>query len=84
MTNEAWSEIQNNEVVRKRLAKKIVRDCFRDGVFENFHTKGTTLTDNDVKAIMIDAVNRTYKLLSQLSIFAGDHIIGNLKENDEK
>jgi hypothetical protein len=32
-------EMQHNEVVRKRLAKKIVRDCFRDGEFEDFHSQ---------------------------------------------
>jgi hypothetical protein len=42
----SWQEIQKNELVRKRLAKKIVRDCFRDGEFEQFHSRITEL-DND-------------------------------------
>jgi hypothetical protein len=52
----SWQEIQKNEVVRKRLAKKIVRDCFRDGEFEEFHARLSPLNDDAVRAIMTDAV----------------------------
>jgi len=83
MDIKSFKEIQNNEVVRKRLAKKIVRNCFRDGVFEDFHARGTRLSQEDVKEIMIDSVNRTYKLLTKLSIAMGDQIIDELKVKDE-
>lgn len=83
MELQSLQNIQNDEEVRKRLAKKIVRDCFRNSVFENFHAQGTTLTNAEVKEIMIDSVNLTYKFLSQLSTAMGDQIIDNLKERDE-
>jgi hypothetical protein len=79
----SWQEIQNNELVRKRLAKSIVRDCFRDGEFEEFHSRLATLDDDAVKAIMTDAVNRTYVLLSKLSNAMGDMIVERLKEQDD-
>jgi hypothetical protein len=76
-------EIQHNEVVRKRLAKKIVRDCFRDGEFEEFHLQLAELDDDAVEAIIKDAVNRTYVLLSKLSNAMGDMIVERLKEQDD-
>jgi hypothetical protein len=79
----SWQEIQKNELVRKRLAKRIVRDCFRDGEFENFHSRLAALDDDAVKTIMTDAVNRTYVLLSKLSNAMGDMIVARLKEQDD-
>jgi hypothetical protein len=79
----SWQEIQKNEVVRKRLAKKIVRECFRDGEFEEFHSRLAELDDDAVKAIMGDAVNRTYVILSKLSNAMGDMIVERLKEQDD-
>lgn len=79
----SWQEIQKNEVVRKRLAKKIVRECFRDGEFEEFHSQLAELDDDAVKVIMTDAVNRTYVFLSKLSNAMGDLIVERLKERDD-
>jgi hypothetical protein len=83
MDLHSLNEIQHNEVVRKRLAKKIVRDCFRDGEFEEFHTRLAELDDDAVEAIMKDAVNRTYDLLCRLSNAMGDMIVERLKEQDD-
>jgi hypothetical protein len=83
MDISSLQEIQHNELVRKRLAKKIVRDCFRDGEFENFHTDLAELDDDTVEAIMKDAVNRTYMLLCRLSNAMGDLIVERLKEQDD-
>jgi hypothetical protein len=41
-----------------------VRDCFRDGEFEDFHSQLAELDDDAVEAIMKDAVNRTHVLPS--------------------
>jgi hypothetical protein len=68
----SWQEIEKNEVVRKRLAKRLVRECFRDGDFENFHARSAELDDGAVKEIMTDAVNRTHIFLSKLSNAMGD------------
>jgi hypothetical protein len=59
----------------KRLAKKIVRDCFRDGKFEAVHANLAELVDATVEAIMKDAMDRTYRLLSQLSNAMGGMIV---------
>jgi hypothetical protein len=83
MDYSSWQEVQKNEVVRKRLAKRIVRECFRDGEFENFHASATELNDDAVQAIMTDAVNRTHVFLSKLSNAMGDLIVERLKEQDD-
>jgi hypothetical protein len=80
MDYTSWQEIQKNEVVRKRLAKRIVRECFRDGEFENFHSRSAELDDDAVKEIMTDAVNRTHIFLSKLSNAMGDLIAVSLRE----
>jgi hypothetical protein len=37
MDFDSLNEIQHNEVVRKRLAKLMARDCFRNTELEDFH-----------------------------------------------
>jgi hypothetical protein len=37
MNAKSLEEVRNNEVVRKRLAKAIARDCFRNTKLEDFH-----------------------------------------------
>jgi hypothetical protein len=37
MNIKSLQEIQNNDVVRKRLAKAMARDCFRNTKLEEFH-----------------------------------------------
>ena len=37
MNAEHFAEIQRNEIVRKRLAKLIARDCFRNTMLEDLH-----------------------------------------------
>jgi hypothetical protein len=83
MNLSSLQEIQHNDLVRKRLAKKIVRDRFRDGKFEDFHTELAELDDDTVETIMKDAVNRTYKLLCKLSNAMGDMIVERLKGQDD-
>jgi hypothetical protein len=83
MDISSLQEIQHNDLVRKRLAKKIVRDCFRDGEFEEVHTRLVELDNDAVEAIMKDAVNRTYELLCRLSNVMGDMIVERLKEQDD-
>jgi hypothetical protein len=65
MDYASWQEVQKNEVVRKRLAKRIVRECFRDGEFENVHARSAELDNDAVKEIMTDAVNRMHIFLRE-------------------
>jgi hypothetical protein len=37
MDVKSLEEIRNNEVVRKRLAKAMARDCFRNTKLEDYH-----------------------------------------------
>lgn len=50
MNIESFQEIQNNEIVRKRIAKLMARDCFRNTDLENFHDR---FTQEEMKAITI-------------------------------
>jgi hypothetical protein len=57
--------------------------AFRDGEFEEYHSRIAELDDDAVKDIMTDAVNRTYVLLSKLSNEMGEIIVDRLKEQDD-
>ena len=109
MNPEQFAELKSNEVVRKRLAKLIASQCFRNSILEEFHA-GTSpssksgdysdvkvvtpygeiqwndlsrINDKEMKALMIDAVNRSYRLLTELfdSPYA-DAMIEALKKRD--
>jgi RHS repeat-associated protein len=45
------------------FAKYLVRECFRAGEFENFHSRSTELDNDTVREITTDAVNRLDRLL---------------------
>ena len=109
MTPDQLAELKNNEVVRKRLAKLMASQCFRNSMLEDFHA-GTVpssqsadysdvkvvtpygeipwndlsrVSDKDMKALMIDAVNRSYRFLSELFDSPyGDAVIEALKNRD--
>jgi hypothetical protein len=37
MNMQSLEEIRNNDVVKKRLAKAMARDCFRNTKLEDYH-----------------------------------------------
>jgi hypothetical protein len=85
-------EIRENELVRKRLAKLMARECFRNSKLEDFHAgtfpsseagdysdvkavspygeiawnKLSRLSDDEMKELMIDVVNRCDTFLAAL------------------
>ena len=76
------AELKNNETLRKRLAKFMVRECFRSSPrLEDMHTEGK-IGQEDMKELMIDVVNRTYLLLSVLASANGSEVVEILKEHD--
>lgn len=108
MNIKSFEEIQNNDVVRKRLAKAMARDCFRNTKLEDYH-RGTfpdsntgdysdvkvvspygeiawnklgRLSDEEMKALMIDVVNHCYDFLTVLCSPFGDTIVEHLKQHD--
>ena len=108
MNIKSLEEVQNNEVVRKRLAKAMARDCFRNTKLEDFHAgtfpssktgnysdvkvvspygqigweRVSRLSDEEMKALMIDVVNHCYDFLTVLFDRFGDTIIEHLKKHD--
>ena len=57
-------EVESNDEVRKNLAKWIVHDCFRNTkTLEALHDR---ISDDEMKALMKEAVNNAYYLLTML------------------
>src|SRR5215470_12741311 len=66
MTPKQLAELKDNVDLRKRLAKKIAHDCFRDTkTLENMHT-ANLITDDEMKAIMTEATDKCYDLVLDL------------------
>jgi hypothetical protein len=92
MPKSVLSEIATNEVLRKRLAKLMALECFRNSKLEDLHAgiypdsqsgdysdvKVVTpygeiswerlgrFSDDEMKVLMIDVVDRCYEFLSEL------------------
>jgi hypothetical protein len=83
MTPNELAELKNDEALRKRLAKFLARECFRNSrKLEEMHTDGK-IGQEDMKELMIEAVNRTYLYLSViLANKASAEIIEYLEEHD--
>jgi hypothetical protein len=65
MTPEQFDQLINDEVIRKRVAKWMARDCFRENTkLESFHDR---ISDSEMKELMIGVVNNCYLFLSILS-----------------
>ena len=111
MTAKQLKRLGTNEMLRKRLAKFMAQQCFRNTELEKLHA-GTVpssqagdftdvkvvtpygeipwsqlsrLSDQEMKVLMIDVVNKTYTYLSMLfatSPAAIDAIIDGLEQVD--
>ena len=82
MEGRSWEEVQQNETVRKRLAKLMARDCFRNAAeLEGLHAEGR-LDDQEIKALMIEVVDQCYDFLMELCSPRGDDMIDGLKQRD--
>jgi hypothetical protein len=109
MQLEQLALLKSDEVLRKRLAKVMARDCFRNTKLEEFHggtypsseagdysdvkvvspfgeipwTKVSRLSDEEMKALMIDVVNHCYQFVSKIFDDAvGEAIIETLRQRD--
>jgi hypothetical protein len=80
MNPDQLNELKDNEITRKRLAKFMAHFCFRNSKLEEFHDR---ISDDEMKALMIDVVNHSYLFLSVLfSSQAANEIIEILKQGD--
>jgi hypothetical protein len=64
--------IKKDPVILKRLAKYLVQQCFRNTVIEDYHagygpgpgkSNASRITQAEMKALMIEAVEKTYSFL---------------------
>jgi hypothetical protein len=78
MTPETLVELKNNEIVQKRLAKFMAQFCFRNSKLEDLHNR---ISDDEMKELMIDVVNRSYAFIwAILASQGGNGIIELLKD----
>jgi hypothetical protein len=83
MTPEQLIELRHDATLRKRLAKKMAHDCFRNTKeLEDMHAAGQ-LSEEDMKALMTDAVDYCFDFLMELCSPHGADIIENLQRQDE-
>jgi hypothetical protein len=83
MNPEQLAELKDDATLRKRLAKKMAHDCFRNTKkLENMHA-AKKITDEEMKAIMIEAADKCYDLLLDLCSPHGADIINDLKQRDQ-
>ena len=65
MDFDSLNEIQHNEAVRKRLAKLMAHDCFRNTKLEDFHSgiylSSKTGDYSDVNVVSLDAMWHAYR-----------------------
>jgi len=80
MDTDLIREIRENDILRKRLAKWMARFCFRNSKLEELHNR---ISDEDMKALMIDCVNRCYAFLVVVSDpKATSSLVDMLKQED--
>ena len=66
MNPDQLAELKSNEVVRKRLAKLMARDCFRNSTkLEDIHA-ADQIDDQEMQDLMIDVVDHCYDFLMEL------------------
>lgn len=83
MDKKYWSEIQNNEIVKKRLAKLMAKYCFRNLELENLHGGPKfRFNDDEMKELMKDLVNNCYDFLNHLFSSRGHIVVEKLKQKD--
>jgi hypothetical protein len=83
MTPEQLAELKTDAILRKRLAKKMAHDCFRNTEkLENMHAAGR-LTDDEMKELMTDVVDYCFDFLMEVCSPHGAEIIDDLKRRDE-
>jgi len=70
---------KSNQIVRKRLAKLMARDCFRNSTkLEDMQT-ADQIDDQEMQDLMIDVVDRCYDFLMELCSPHCAEIIEDLK-----
>jgi hypothetical protein len=83
MTPEQLAELKTDAILRKRLAKKMAHDCFRNTKkLEDMHA-ADRFTDDEMKGLMIDAVDHCFDFLMELCSPHGAEIMDDLKRRDE-
>ena len=83
MTPEQLAELQDDATLRKRLAKKMARDCFcNTKELENMHA-ADQISDQEMQALMTDVVDYCYDFLMELCSPHGAEIVDDLKRRDE-
>jgi hypothetical protein len=83
MTPEQLAELKNDVTVRRRLAKLMAHDCFRNTkTLEDIHA-ADRISDEEMKALMVDVVDHCCDFLMDLCSPHGADIIDDLQHRDK-
>jgi hypothetical protein len=83
MNPDQLAELKTNEIVRKRLAKLMARDCFRNSTkLEDMHA-ADQIDDQEMQDLIVNVVDRCYDFLMELCSPQGAEIIEDLKQSDK-
>jgi hypothetical protein len=83
MTPEQLAELKENATIRKRLAKMMAHDCFRNTKeLEDMHAL-SQISDREMKLLMTEAVDRAYDFLMDLCSPRGAETMDDLKQRDK-
>jgi hypothetical protein len=83
MTPDQLAELKDNATLRKRLAKTVVHDCFRNTkTLENVHA-ADKISDDEMREIMKEAADKCYDLLLDLCSPHGADIIDDFKQREQ-
>lgn len=81
MDTKHLKKIQDDEILRQRLAKFMTKFCFRNSKLENFHDR---ISNSEMKEIMISMTNNSLLFLSVLfSTEKSNELIDLLEEKDQ-
>jgi hypothetical protein len=83
MTPDQLTELKNDPIVRKRLAKLMAHDCFRNTRKLEYIHAADRISDEEMKALMIDVVDHCYDFLMDLCSPHGAEIIEDLQQRDK-
>jgi len=83
MNPDQLAELKNDVIVRKRLAKLMAPDCFRNSTKLGDMHAADQIDDQEMQDLMIDVVDHCYDFLMELCSPNGADIIEDLKQRDK-
>jgi hypothetical protein len=82
MTPEQLADLKNDTTLRKKLAKLMARASFRNSkILEDMQALGQ-ISDQEMKLLMAEVVDRSYDFLMELCSPQGAELVEDLKQRE--